>query len=990
MSCRKRYGSEKSIGIERFLRRSLIWIVLLIVMWQEPVLAQSYNCRGVLSAGGYRRYVTLTHEFSNPKLFLPGPFGIPLGDWGWTLHLYDVSKSGERCEVNTTFIPGTESNLAAKMYKEACLIAKRVELSGAQAVQSEQKPTGQASQEVVFSDFDGDGIVDRANIASSNTVVVNLLAADGSIRSGKTFTIKVGTNIGYLQAADFNGDGKMDLAVSNAFSSFEQSGAGIFILLGNGDGTFQTAYTVSAGDSPSAIASGDFNGDGKPDLAVANFDSSVSVLLGKGDGTFQAPVASYLVGSYPESIVALDLNGDGKLDLAVYNYGSNTISVLLGTADGTFQPAVHSPGAPGLTGDGYLAWADLNHDSKLDLVLAYYYSNVLSVFLGKGDGSFQAPVNYAGPSVPASLAIGPQPDGSFSLFAANNWTGEVFALYSPGDGTLNAPVMEVTGKAFTNPATGDLNGDGVPDLVVGDQGMSTVVVRLNDGLGSLQAPVSYALPSTPQAVAIVDVNGDSKSDILAIYSDLLGTTSGLAVFPNQGSGTFGGASLFPAGDSPGNLVVADLNHDGIPDVVVISNPADGGQPAGIAVMLGNGTGGFGSPVPYSFGTQRAVSALVGDFNSDGHPDIAVATFDPLVNHGPGTLVLLTGKGDGTFQAGPSQAIGNPSTPGGSLAVGDFNRDGKLDIAVAGYSFTLNQNGKYLGNGVETLLGKGDGTFSTGAFVSTVYAARPLTVADVNGDGIADLINTGCCGESATTILLGNGDGSFKDEEAVFGPQSPNGAAMADFNLDGRPDMVITSKYGYALLGNPLDFIAVTPQPAVMQPLQTWQFSAQAFFKANKTVTWSLNPQVGTITPGGLYTAPASITAEQTVQVIATSSTGQIGLATILLVPGSSNCTYALHPSNTSVGVAGGTGTLSVSTQSGCQWLVLNGDRFVTITSPGSGTGSGSVSFSLAPNTATARTAKITVGGSTVIVYQNGLFGPPFNPNFDLYLPMILK
>jgi hypothetical protein len=152
------------------------------------------------------------------------------------------------------------------------------------------------------------------------------------------------------------------------------------------------------------------------------------------------------------------------------------------------------------------------------------------------------------------------------------------------------------------------------------------------------------------------------------------------------------------------------------------------------------------------------------------------------------------------------------------------------------------------------------------------------------------------------------------------------------------------------------------------------------------VTWSLNPPVGTITSGGLYTAPASITAEQVVSAIATSSTGQTGWGTILLEPGPSNCTYSLALSNPSFTVAGGTGTVTVATQAGCSWVVLNPTRFVTVTSAAGGIGSSSVSFSLAPNTATARNARTTIGGATVILSQAGLFAPPGS----LFLPVIVK
>jgi hypothetical protein len=337
---------------------------------------------------------------------------------GLVLRIDKISKFGFVSQPTYKYYPPSQFPEALDFLKELCLGKRNILYvpAKAKADQSALNTTGQASQMAVCPDFDGDGIPDRARISSSNSIVVELLAADGSVCTGNSFTTKVGTDIAYLEAADFN--------------------------------------------------------------------------------------------------------SDGKPDLAVHNSGSDTVSGLLGKGDGTFQAAVHSPGAPGLAGDGYLAWADLNHDSKLDLVLAYHNSNILSVFLGKGDGSFQAPVNYVGPSVPVSLAIGPQPDGSFSLFASDRWTNELFALYSPGDGTLNAPVMEATGNAYSIPAAGDLDGDGKPDMAIADQQTNSILVRLNDGNGNLQAPASHTVLATPQMVAMADVNGDARPDLLATYSDL--------------------------------------------------------------------------------------------------------------------------------------------------------------------------------------------------------------------------------------------------------------------------------------------------------------------------------------------------------------------------------------------------------------------------------------------------------------------------------------
>src|SRR2546428_14468 len=205
-------------------------------------------------------------------------------------------------------------------------------------------------------------------------------------------TFGVGTHPQSVAVGDFNGDGKPDLAVANAGSDT------VSVLLGNGDGTFQAARTVAAGSGPVFLAVGDFNGDGKPDLAVADYvfaadyacfrcsrSTTYSVLLGNGDGTFSA-ARTLGVGSGPWSVAVGDFNRDGKLDLAVANFSSSTVSVLLGNGDGTFQAA--QTVAAG-TSPISVAVADFNGDGKPDLAVANYGSNTVSALLGNGDGTFQ-------------------------------------------------------------------------------------------------------------------------------------------------------------------------------------------------------------------------------------------------------------------------------------------------------------------------------------------------------------------------------------------------------------------------------------------------------------------------------------------------------------------------------------------------------------------------------------------------------------------------
>jgi hypothetical protein len=205
-----------------------------------------------------------------------------------------------------------------------------------------------------------------------------------------------------VAVGDFNGDGKLDLAVINFMGL-----AGI--LLGNGDGTFQPVKNYAVGPQPVSIGVGDFRGDGKLDLAVVggdlgggSFDSNVFILMGNGDGSFQPPMP-YNVLILGLTVAIRDFNGDGKLDLAVADYSSSAVSVLLGNGDGSFQPQVNYP--VGFEPE-YVVAGDFNGDGIMDLATANNLSNTVSILLGKGDGTFQ-PAPFQFPVLyPQALAVG--------------------------------------------------------------------------------------------------------------------------------------------------------------------------------------------------------------------------------------------------------------------------------------------------------------------------------------------------------------------------------------------------------------------------------------------------------------------------------------------------------------------------------------------------------------------------------------------------------
>src|SRR5437667_368437 len=247
---------------------------------------------------------------------------------------------------------------------------------------------------VAVGDFNGDGASDLAVAdIDSDKVSVLLSRGDGTFQPAANYA--VGMAPVSVAVADFNGDGKLDLAVAS-YHVWDNSKLGftngiVSVLLGKGDGSFRAAVNYSAGMRPFSIAVSDFNGDGKPDLAVANFISGdVSVLLGKGDGTFQAAV-NYVAGVYRVAAVVSDFNSDGGPDMVVANEESDNVSVMLGKGDGTFQSAVnYCAGA----GPRSVAVGDFNKDGKTDLIVANWFSRHVSMLVGKGDGTFQSAVNY--------------------------------------------------------------------------------------------------------------------------------------------------------------------------------------------------------------------------------------------------------------------------------------------------------------------------------------------------------------------------------------------------------------------------------------------------------------------------------------------------------------------------------------------------------------------------------------------------------------------
>src|SRR5258708_8315896 len=293
-------------------------------------------------------------------------------------------------------------------------------------------------------------------LASRATVTVSNPSSGARVSNAQAFTVAAprstlffsaslmaaGTQPSAARIADLNGDGIADIVAPNPNSSTLNANT-VSVLLGNGDGTFQSQVEYATGEAPYDVAIADFNADGKLDLAVANASSSansVSILLGNGEGTFGSHV-DYAAGLQPFTLVAADLNGDGKIDLEVEHASSSTpTSVLLGNGDGTFQP--YSSYADGGSQTLAVAVGDFNHDGVLDVVTGNSGANSVSLLLGKGDGTLQPHVDFPVGTTAAGLLLADfNGDGNLDISVSNFYLNNFPILLGNGNGTLPPPIQ---------------------------------------------------------------------------------------------------------------------------------------------------------------------------------------------------------------------------------------------------------------------------------------------------------------------------------------------------------------------------------------------------------------------------------------------------------------------------------------------------------------------------------------------------------------------
>ena len=615
---------------------------------------------------------------------------------------------------------------------------------------------------VLAADLNADGHQDvvTANF-NSNSVSVLLGVGNGTFQPERR--IETGPNPSLPVAADLNRDGRIDLAITVAGSDE------VWIYWNQGNGVLSGPTQHAVGRTPYGLVALDFNRDGELDLATSNRSSNdVSVLLGRGDGTF-AGEERYRVGLQPWNLVAGDFNGDQQLDLSTANARSHDVSILLGLGDGTFQQDPTDSRQQETNPQGMVA-RDFNHDGLLDLAAVTYTGRDAFVYLGRGDGTFQERMRFNIGSTPLELLSEDfNRDGHSDLASINCDSGDLSVLLGRGDGTFQDQVR------YPSSVSGEwgLTGRFQRRRAVRHRGQRPVCQRDRDPAGPRRRDVWRAGVLRPGRGPGRRRGGRFQRRRPAGPGDDQFLCGESRRFDSRGPRRrdVRAAAAF----SRRRISAGDCRRRFRPG----RPPGPGQRQFPLAkrlAALGRGDATFATEVRYATGLLPDF-LLARDFDGDGRLDLVVS------NAGTKYVSVLRGREDGTFADHALFAAGDGPTPRRGLDAGDFNGDGRLDLAIP----------QVLSNDVAVLLGDGDASFAEPLRFPVGLGPVALATGDFSGDGRLDVASVNPS-TSELTLSLGAGDTTLLAPRRFPVGAGAVAVVQGDFNRDGRLDLA-TANHG---------------------------------------------------------------------------------------------------------------------------------------------------------------------------------------------------
>ncbi|CAF4034571.1 unnamed protein product [Rotaria sp. Silwood2] len=632
---------------------------------------------------------------------------------------------------------------------------------------------------IAIGDLNNDTQMDIVVTNSGNeSLGIFLGYSNGSFATETIYSIGVGSNPGDVIIDDFNRDNWLDVAVTDGNDD------SIIIIMGNENGTFSTklTYFTGSGSMPSALAIGYFNNDKYLDLAVANTEADTIGIFFGLDYTVFKNQKSCNAGkdSSPDSLAIGDFNNDGHLDIVTTLYYWGMLGVFLGYGNGTFT-SLSTYSDMHFSQPRAVTVGDVNNDNQLDIIEVKRGINSISIVLGHGNGTFANPILYStGPdTAPRSIAVGDfNHDNCLDVTVANYGANTIGVFFGYGNGTFQDVIALSTGKGSRphSVTVFDINNDTHLDIIVANTGIDQVGVFLGYGNKSFTAQMTFSTgaDSSPQSAIARDFDKDGKVDLaITNYG-----TNNVFILYGYDNGTFGNLRMFTTGTSlhPEHMEVGDFNNDNQLDIIVTDEDS---QYVGIFFGYNDGTFASISLVPLEQTASIVGYVAVGDFNNDTHLDFALA------DYGNNYIQVYLANGTKPFTGQTtSYDVGQGARPS-ALAVGHFNNDSHLDLAVANYGT----------NNIGILFGNENRMFSNVTTYSTGDDSHPLSlaVADVNNDSLTDIIVGNSMTDNIVVFIgLGNGKFSTLTTYSMGYDSQPMSIAIGDFNRDYKKDIAVAN------------------------------------------------------------------------------------------------------------------------------------------------------------------------------------------------------